>query len=131
MGVKWRELIKECDQRSWVNDKQYGARPGCEASSLALYREIRTDIAYVTRRMLASVDNDADSCFDRMVPSLISLNNLYFGLPLELAQLHGKSLSNMWYHLRTDYPRHSIHTLQHYLFTARGKDQATLRFCGY
>ena len=101
MGVKWRELIKESDQRRWVNDKQYGARPGCEASSLALYEEIRTDIAYVTRRMLASVDNDADSCFDRMVPSLISLNNRSFGLPLELARLHGKSLRNMRYHLRS------------------------------
>ena len=101
MGVKWRELILTADQKRWVNDKQYGARPGCEASSLVLYEELRYDIAYTTRRTLVSVDNDADSCFDRMVPPLISLNNRSFGLPAELANLHGHALKHMKYHLRS------------------------------
>jgi len=101
MGVKWRELILAGDQKRWVNDKQYGARPGCEAASLVLYEEVRTDIAYTTRRTLASIDNDADSCFDRMIPSLISLNNRAFGLPEELSTLHGAALEHMKYHLRT------------------------------
>lgn len=101
MGVKWRELIMKGDQLRLINEQQYGARPGCEANSLALYEELRTDISYTTRRTLISVDNDADSCFDRMVPSLISLNNRSFGLPVELSRLHGNALLTMKYHLRS------------------------------
>jgi len=101
LGVKWRELIMKGDQRNWINEKQHGGRPGCEATTPVLYEVIRTDICYSTRRSLTSVDNDADSCFDRMIARLISLNNRAYGLPSELALLHGTALQQTKYHLRT------------------------------
>jgi hypothetical protein len=48
LAVKWRDLLRTTDANSWVNDTQFGARPGCEASSLALYEELRHDIAFST-----------------------------------------------------------------------------------
>jgi len=101
MAVKWRELLKAADAMGTVNVNQHGARPGCEAASLALCEEFRTDISYSSRRSLISVDNDAASCFDRMLPSLVSLNTRAYGLPCELAKLHGATLFAMKYHLRT------------------------------
>ena len=101
MAVKWRDLLRSVDAKSWINDNQFGARPGCEASALALYEELRNDIAFSTRRTMASVDNDADSCYDRMIPSLISLNNRAFGMPYQLTHLHGEFLRNARYRLRT------------------------------
>ena len=101
MAVKWRDLLKAADSRGTVNINQHGARPGCEAASLALCEEFRTDIAYSTRRSLISVDNDAASCFDRMLPPLVSLTTQAYGLPCELAKLHGATLRAMKYHLRT------------------------------
>jgi hypothetical protein len=90
LAVKWQDLLRTSDARSWINDNQFGARPGCEAASLALFEELCNNIAFTTRRTMVSVDNDADSCYDRMIPSLISLNNRAFGLPGQLAHLHGE-----------------------------------------
>ena len=101
MAVKWREFLKAADARGLVNVNQHGARPGCEAASLALSEELRTDIAYSTRRTLVSVDNDASDCFDRMLPSLVSVTNRSYGLPLELSRLHGATLKATRYYLRT------------------------------
>jgi len=101
MAVKWRELLRSAEVHGQVNSNQHGARPGCEASSLALSEELRTDISYSTRRTLVSVDNDASDCFDRMLPPLISLNNRAYGLPQELARLHGNTLKSTQYFLRT------------------------------
>ena len=102
LAVKWQDLLRYSDAKSWINDHQFGARPGCEASSLALLEELRYDIAFSTRRTMASVDNDADSCYDRMIPSLVSLNNRAFGLPDQLAHLHGEVLRSARYNLRTN-----------------------------
>jgi hypothetical protein len=101
LAVKWRELLKRADVRGQVNVNQHGARPGCEASSLALCEELRSDVSYTTRRTIISIDNDASSCFDRMLPSLVTLNSQTYGLPRELATLHGATLKAMKYHLRT------------------------------
>jgi hypothetical protein len=101
MAVKWRDLLRVADAKGIINVNQHGARPGCEAASLALCEEFRNDVAYTTRRTLISVDNDAASCFDRMIPSLISLNTRAYGLPSELAQLHGNTLRSMKYHIQT------------------------------
>ena len=101
MAVKWRDLLKEADARNMVNVNQHGARPGCEAASLALSEELRTDIAYSTRRTLISVDNDASDCFDRMLPPLVSVTNRSYGLPQELARIHGATLQATRYYLRT------------------------------
>jgi len=101
MAVKWRDLLKSAETQGHVNTNQHGARPGCEASTLALSEELRTDIAYSTRRTLVSVDNDASDCFDRMLPPLVSLTNRAYGMPRELATLHGNTLKSTRYYLRT------------------------------
>ena len=101
MAVKWRDFLKEADAHGIVNVNQHGARPGCEAASLALSEEFRNDIAYSTRRTLVSVDNDASDCFDRMLPSLVSVTNRSYRLPHELARLHGATLQATGYYLRT------------------------------
>jgi hypothetical protein len=93
MVVKCRNLLWSAEIHGQVNMNQHGARPGCEASSLALSEELRMDVAYSTQRTLVSVDNDASDCFDRMIPALVSLNNrAAYGLPRELAKLHGNTL---------------------------------------
>jgi hypothetical protein len=47
------------------------------------------------------VDNDASDCFDRMLPSLVSLTNRSYGLPQQLARLHGATLQATRYYLKT------------------------------
>jgi hypothetical protein len=101
LAGKWRNLLRAADSKGWVNANQYGARSGCEALSLAAYEAYCNDIAYSTRRTVASVDNDAKSCFDQMIPPLVSLTNRAYGLPSKLAVLHGETLQSTKYFIST------------------------------
>ena len=51
MAMKWQDLLRAADAQYIVNLNQHGARTGCEASSLALCEELRTDIAYSTHHL--------------------------------------------------------------------------------
>jgi hypothetical protein len=101
LAVKWRELLHYADRRTSINSGQYGGRPGCEATSVALLEELRTDISYCTRRSLLTFDNDAASCYDRIIPSLASLINRKYGLHRKVAVVHGRTLREARYKLKT------------------------------
>lgn len=101
LAVKWRELLYNADRAGAINESQYGGRPGREATSLALLEELRIDISYLTRRSLITFDNDAASCYDRIIPSFASLINRKYGLHRRLALLHGHTLKQARYKLRT------------------------------
>ena len=73
-AVKWRQLLKAADQLEAVNVSQFGGRPGQEATTPPLMEELKIDISYLTRRASASMDNDAASCYDRIVAALASLS---------------------------------------------------------
>lgn len=101
LAVKWRELLHYADRRNSINAGQYGGRPGREATSVALLEELRTDISYCTRRSLLTFDNDAASCYDRIIPALASLINRKYGLHRKVAVVHGRTLQEARYKLKT------------------------------
>jgi ribonuclease HI len=101
MAVKWRLLLKAADQQQLVNDSQYGGRPGREATTLALIEELKLDISYASRRTLITFDNDAASCYDRIIPSCASLIHRKYGMPQQITKLHGNLLQNAMYQLIT------------------------------
>ncbi|MFM8621857.1 MAG: hypothetical protein ACKOB3_00515, partial [Holophagaceae bacterium] len=101
MAVKWRQLLQAADRLGLVNVNQYGGRPGREATTLALMEELKIDISYSTRRTLITFDNDAASCYDRIIPSFASLINRKYGMPRQLTQIHGQMLRQAEYRLRT------------------------------
>jgi hypothetical protein len=75
LAIKWRQLLRHADNRNLINPRLFGGRPGCEAQSLPFREELKYDICYVTRRTLINFDNDASSCYDRIIISLASLIN--------------------------------------------------------
>lgn len=101
LAVKWRELLHFAERQGTINNGQYGGRPGREATSVALLEELRTDISYCTRRTLLTFDNDAASCYDRIIPSLASLINRKYGMHNKLALVHGRTLQEAQYKLKT------------------------------
>jgi hypothetical protein len=101
LAVKWRELVSSADQAGLINKGQYGGRPGHEAASLALLEELRIDLTYLTRRTLITFDNDAASCYDRIIPAFASLINRKYGLHRQVAVVHGRTLQEARYKLRT------------------------------
>ena len=70
LAIKWRQLMHHADSSDLIYPGQYGGRPGCEAQSLVLLEELKNDISLLTRRNLVNFDNDAASCYDRIIISL-------------------------------------------------------------
>ena len=100
-AVKWRQLVRQADHHDRINPGQYGGRPGYEATSMALLEELRLEVSYLTRRTLLTFDNDAASCYDRIVINLASLVNRKNGLHKEITQLHGHILQRTEYQIKT------------------------------
>ena len=101
LAVKWRQLLRSANDTQLINPGQYGGRPGCDAQSLALLEELKTDIAYTSRRSLLNFDNDAASCYDRIILSLASIINRKYGQHRKIVLIHSKTLEEAEYRLRT------------------------------
>jgi hypothetical protein len=74
---------------------------GCEAQSLTFLEEFKYDISHVTRRTLFNFDNDAISCYDRIIVALASLINRKYGLHRKAVLVHATTLQEARFHLRT------------------------------
>jgi hypothetical protein len=103
LAIKWRQLLHSADQRNLINPGQYGGRPGCEAQSLVFLEELKYDISYMTRRTLFNFDNDATSCYDRIIVSLASLINRKYGLHRKVVFVHATTLQHAKFHLRNQF----------------------------
>jgi len=101
LATKWRQLLRYADEANLINQGQYGGRPGCEAQSLALLEELKNDIAYTSRRSLLNFDNDAASCYDRIIIALASLINRKYGQHRKIVLVHAQTLKDAEYRLRT------------------------------
>ena len=101
LAVKWRQLLRSADEKNLINEGQYGGRPGCEAQSLTLLEELKYDLAYLTRRTLVNFDNDASSCYDRIIVPLASIINRKYGLHRQVVAVHANTLHQARFHLKT------------------------------
>ena len=101
LAVKWRQLLHYADKRDTINEGQYGGRPGCEAQSLTLLEELKYDISYLSRRSLFNFDNDASSCYDRIIVPLASIINRKYGLHKKIVCVHAATLQAAQFRLKT------------------------------
>ena len=101
LAVKWRQLLQSADLLGLINEGLFGGRPGCEAQSLTFLEELKYDISFMTRRTLFNFDNDATSCYDRIIVALASLLNRKYGLHRKVVTVHASTLQQARFHLRT------------------------------
>jgi hypothetical protein len=73
LGLKWKQLLHHADLHHLLHDGQYGGRPGRESTTLTFMEELKTDICYASRKPLINFDNDAASCYDRIIAYVASL----------------------------------------------------------
>lgn len=92
LAIKWRQLLRHADNANLINPGLFGGRPGCEAQSLPFLEELKYDISYTTRRNLLNFDNDAASCYDRIIVSLASLINRKYGMHRSVVLVHATTL---------------------------------------
>jgi hypothetical protein len=64
-------------------------------------KEMKYLYSRLTRTPLATIDNDAKSCFDRIMCNLGMAVSGYFGIPLSFRQMQATTLKNTTFRIRT------------------------------
>jgi hypothetical protein len=84
-----------------INEGLFGGRPGCKAQSPTFLEKLKYDISFMTRRTLFNFDNDATSCYDRIIVPLATLINRKYGLHRKVVAVHAATLLQARFHLRS------------------------------
>jgi hypothetical protein len=101
LQAKWRDLIRHAEKNNSLHTGQYGSRPGRDAHIPTFIEEMKNEICYATRKSLINFDNDAASCYDRIIPALASLIGRKFGLHKNVVFVYAKTLAETKYKLKT------------------------------
>lgn len=101
LAIYWKRMLRASEARGTINAGQYGGRAGLEAQSLVFLEEIKTEICTMSRKSLVNFDNDAASCYDRIIPSLASLIGRKKGIHRNVVLVHATTLQEAKYKLKT------------------------------
>ena len=94
-----RMIWKANDTHSLMQAQQ--ARPGCLAISAAFNKVLSYDLFRQIRAIAISFDNDAQGCYDRIIPPHAMLCCRRLGLPKNAAQMLTNILNNTVYRIKT------------------------------
>ena len=101
MRMIWgREMMKWAEKHHAIHENQYGGRKGVQAQSASLNKTLTMDIIRYYGEPAMLVDNDAQACYDRIVPSILTYALLRLGLPLHMVKFQLKWLEQANYHLK-------------------------------
>ena len=102
LKILWaRKLTWNAHDRDAIHPAQAGGRPGRKAIDVVVYKENKYLYSRLTRTALATLDNDAKSCYDRIICNLAMLVSRYHGMPLHACSTQAKTLEQIRYHLKT------------------------------
>jgi hypothetical protein len=101
LKIIWaRKLVWNVHDNNRINEGQAGSRPGFNAIDVFIQKEMKYLYSRLTKTNLATVDNDAKSCYDRIICNLAMIISQYYGVTKNMASLHATTLRKMKYRLR-------------------------------
>eukprot|EP00980_Cylindrotheca_fusiformis_P027514 scaffold20799_cov73-Cylindrotheca_fusiformis.AAC.3 len=100
-AILWKKMFASAERHHDINDSQYGGRHGHEAAYLPYAEELKYDLCRLSRKPLVNFDNDAQSCYDRIIPSVASLLGRYHGLHPNITAMHGELLQHATFRVKT------------------------------
>ena len=101
LGIKMRQLIHHCEDQQSIHPGTNGSRADWQASNPTMIEFLQYDYAALTRFPSIKFNNDATSCYDRIVPSVSNIIARSMGLHKNIAQLHGNMLEQAVYCIKT------------------------------
>ena len=96
-----RGVIWDAHKQYTLNLAQSGSRPYHTNLEVVMSKEQKYLYCQLTRTCMATMDNDAKACYDRIVASLALIISHHFGVPEELCKTVGETLCLMEFRLRT------------------------------
>jgi hypothetical protein len=104
IGILWgRRMMRAGEDSQAFNEGQGGSRPGRRTQELLLTKHLHYAILRLSRQNGSSFDNDAKSCFDRIVMPVASLAAQQLGMPTKACEVFLSTLSKIKYHVKTAY----------------------------
>ena len=119
LGIKLRSVVHDCEDSQVLNPGCYGSRSNRQASDPTYIEVLQYDYASLTRWPEIKFNNDATSCYDRIIPSISNVIARSMGLHSNIANIHGHMLEQAEYRIKTQLGISSgfyIHSLEHPVF---------------
>ena len=84
-------LVCNAKEHGCLGKSNHGSRSGHQTSDAQMEKLRVYEFARLSRTSLITVDNDAKSCYDRILKTLSMIACIAVGLPLMAAVLHNKT----------------------------------------
>ena len=101
LAVHWWDTLHHAEDKQIWNKERYGCRPNRSAITPVFIKEMMLEITRLTRSSLVIFDNDACSCFDRIIVAIISIISWVFRAHKNVVVVWAKTLESAHYHLKT------------------------------
>jgi ribonuclease HI len=100
-----KRLIRNAEFYKILGTSNHGSRPGRQCVDALMEKMLVYEFARLSRTSLVTVDNDAKSCYDRIIKSLAMTACIAVGLPLMAAIMHNKTHHGMVHQIKS---RHGL-----------------------
>ena len=102
-GILWgRRLMKQGERLEAFGDEQGGSRKDRRAQEILLFKHLAYSLVRMTKTNCATFDNDAKSCYDRIVMLFASICSQRLGMDPKACKLFLKTLDSAHYHVKTN-----------------------------
>ena len=124
IGILWgRRLVYHGEANNYFDDGQSGSRPTKRCQELLTQKDTMLSIWRMSKARGAFFDNDAKSCFDRIVMTVASLCSQQLGMPPAPCATFLTALSQMIYHIKTSFGVSNEHYSSTTDYTIHGPGQ--------
>ena len=93
-GVYWRRAMYNAVNKRTLHQGQYGGLPGRDSTTVCFIEELRYEFSDLTRFPLANFDNNASSCYDKILAALASLCGRCQGINRDVIFVHASTHGN-------------------------------------
>jgi hypothetical protein len=98
-----RRLMYHAEKHNILHPGQFGSRKGKMAIRAILLKRLSYDIIRQAQMDACMFDNDATTCYNRMIPSIVMIKCRLAGMPPSAAKVVLTILQRMQYFVRTAY----------------------------
>jgi len=101
LATKWRAMIHSAEDAGSINEGLY-ARSNRSAPDPVFIEEMQSEISRASRKSNVKFDNDAKSCYDRIMAAIASILSRKFGMSKSVVFVMANTLKEAKYKLKTE-----------------------------
>ncbi len=100
-----KRLVQHAEHYKVLGTENHGSRPGRQTTDALMEKLLIYEHARLTRTSVVTMDNDAKSCYDRIIKTLAMTACMSVGLPLMAAKMHNLTHHGMVHEIKS---RHGL-----------------------